>query len=186
MIALPDRLPLVSHDAGYTTTFNRQWVDNSLRAAARAAGYEKWWLSGHVAQGVHNYLDEHHQGTVITTIEVEQAIQMILEGIGYDEVAREVRLAPPPVEVALPVLAEQASFGYELVFFQLLDKEISRLLDQGVQNIRFTGMRYAIKLLDDAKRWNKGCKTLRAEILVFLNNRLINFSAGRQIAYTVA
>ena len=185
MISLPDRLPLVRHRKGYATPFNLHWVDNSLRAAARAAGYEKWWLAGHVAEGVHTYLGEYHEGCVVTTGQVERAVQMILEGIGYEEVARLVRLTPPPVEVPLPSIAERAHGGYELAFFQLLDEEIGRLLDSGVENLRFSGLRYSVKLLGDAQRWSRSCSDLSREIVAFLGHRL-GAAAGRRIAFAIA
>lgn len=185
MIALPDNLPLVCHERRYTAPFRPEWVRNSLCAAARAAGYDSWWVAGHVAEGVHAYLGQYHTGTVISTREVETAMRLILEGIGYEEVAAAVRLTPPPVEVPLPDLAERAGDAYELGFFRILDEELVRLRETGVRNLRFSGLRYAVKVLGDARRWGKGCAALREEILVFLSSRLA-VGRGESIAFTAS
>lgn len=186
MIALPDRMPLVCHRGSYQAPFERDWVDNSLKSAARAAGYDHWWLAPHVAEGVSNYLGEHHSGTVVTTDEVERTIRRILADIGYAEVAREVSMAPPPIEIALPLLAERAVAElYELAFFQELDAEITTWLGRGANNIRFSGLRYAVKRLVDARRWRQSCALLRDEVLAFLCTRMKG-SNDAPVAFTVS
>ncbi len=186
MIALPDRLPLIQHGNLYVAPLQRAWVDNSLKSAATAAGYDQWWLIPHVSEGVSNFLGEYHNGSIITTKQVEETLRRILSGIGYDEVARQINMSPPPVEIPLPLLAEQAAGQVvELAFFKALDHEISQRLAQGAHNIRFTGLKYAIKKLLHASRWTTCCNALRQEILQFLDHRMRSAHSATHLAFTV-
>ncbi len=186
MISLRDNMPLISHGEAYTTGFEDHWLQNALMQAAHKAGYENWWLAGHVTESVKRFLDGHYHGTVVTTARLHKAVRSVLQVIGYGEVAEYFAPSPPPVTVPLAELADKAGNGYELAFFDLLSSEIDKLQGAGITNMRFSGLPYAVKKMCEAKRWKSSCTTLRNEILYFLRARLSSGSGDGVVAFSLS
>ena len=45
MIALPSSLPLLRVGRYELTTYGPEWVEDSIKDAARRAGHNEWWLA---------------------------------------------------------------------------------------------------------------------------------------------
>lgn len=168
MIALPDQLPLLTHNGLYTTSFATSWLHTSLLTAARKAGYDEWWLADHITCSITRYLKNQFTGTILSTAHLDKTVRSVLHVLGYNEVASHFATSPPPVQISLACLAESAGPGFELLFFDLLQNEIHNLLKRNISHIQFNGLRYSTKFLINTKRWTKNCSLLRSEIVDFV------------------
>ena len=100
MIGFHDNMPLVRFPDGQILPFQRAWLVGSLSRAAELAGYKKWWLAQHVTESVTNYLEQDFDDSVVTIKRLEQAVQSVLQVIGYGDVAGHFRASPPPARTS--------------------------------------------------------------------------------------
>ncbi len=185
MIALPDDMPLVRHEDGCVTAFERSWLRDALLFAAGKAGYQKWWLADHVMESVTRYLGTHFEGTVVTSERVESTVRQVLQVIGYGEVAEYFRSLPAPVWISLPELAGQAGAGYELIFFDLLRVRIREALESSASRLNVHGLSPCVKRLKGRKRWQRHCGELRDEIVGFIRTQIRAHPKGEETLVTM-
>jgi hypothetical protein len=69
-------------------------------------------------------------------------------------------------------IADEAGTGYELAFFDLLEKRINRLMDTGVDNLQLCSLQTCVKHLRGVKMWTRACDALREEIVCFVREKL--------------
>src|ERR1700684_881326 len=124
MISLKDNLPVIQLPTGQVIAFECEWLVRSLVQAAARAGYAKWWLASHVARSVEDYLHDQPELNVLPVERLNNAVQSVLQVIGYEEVERHFVPVPPRVQVSLVELAREAGSGYELAFFEKLGRRI--------------------------------------------------------------
>lgn len=168
MIAFRDNLPLVRFPDGQILPFERAWLSSSLARAADFAGYKKWWLVPHVTESVTNYLEQDFDESVVTTSRLEKAVQSVLQVIGYGDVAKHFRPAPPPVRISLAEIARDAGHGYELIFFELLRARLREAMDAHVERVEICDAHHCVKMLRSAKNWRRDCRGLLDEIVDFV------------------
>ena len=54
--------------------------------------------------------------------QLSQTVRYVLKVIGYKEIIPYFSPAPPPISISLLEIAREAGTGYELAFFDLLEK----------------------------------------------------------------
>lgn len=172
MIALRDDFPLVQFPSGRSMAFERPWLARSLARAACEAGYDQWWLTGHVTESVAAYLAGEFTENTVAVARLDVAVRSVLQVIGYPDVANHYVSLPPPVRVSLTRLARQAGCGYELAFFGLLRDELKDAVSSGAQQIELEGLAPCVKLLCSAKNWRRDCSGLRSEIVGFVRGEI--------------
>lgn len=172
MIAFHDNLPLVAFSQDDTAPFNKSWLVRSLTRAAEIAGYERWWLSEHVAQSVENYLRREYEEPLVNVDDLAKAVRSVLKAIGYEDVGENFAPLPPHRHIYLPDLARQAGAGYELLFFNLLHRSLSEALAHRADYLHIHGLQYSVKILTSAKCWRSGCDRLRNEIVHYVHDDL--------------
>ena len=185
MIAFKDGMPLVRFSPEEVGPFRQDWLLRSLAFAARRAGYEHWWLADHVAESVANFLKTQFEGNVVTVPRLEKAVRSALQAIGYGEVATSFALEPPFAHIDLSEIAQKAGHGYELMFFELLSRDLLHALRSGRTYIEISGVAESVKTLKARKHWSARCSTLRAEIVTFARERIAKQRLDRDIAITV-
>lgn len=170
MIALKNSILPVIRMArnGHLIPFERNWIIQSVSAAASRVGYQKWWLSEHVVEAVTLYFQYEKKEAAITEPQLATAVVSVLQVIGYGDIARRFKLLPPPARISLSELALRAGHGYELAFFDLLRSELRAVLYTGTSRIEFSDLRRCVKLLRSAKIWSRDCAGLRTEIVAFI------------------
>lgn len=173
MIALHEQELLVEFQSGRLVIFERRWLHRSLTLAAQQAGYEKWWLADHVTESVATYFADHLDLRIVGIQRLQLAVTSVLETIGYSEVAQHFDPVPPPVEINLFTLAIEADTGFELIFFQMLQRKIEEAIATGSEEFRFTGVHACAKRLTSSKIWCGDCQHLRGEILEFVDRRML-------------
>lgn len=167
MIALPNDLPLIRLDDGEAIPFEPDWLTCSLARAARRAGLAQWWLAPHVTASVTEYLRADHNAPVIDATRLEQAVQAVLQVIGYAEVGRYFAVGRPVLAISLVDLVREAGAGYELAFFELLARKLAGALASRTPHFQLTGLDRCVKMLSARKAWNRDCEKLQSEIVSF-------------------
>lgn len=167
MIAFLDDHPLVRLPDGTVIPFERRWLEGCLESAALLAGYDRWWLSGHVTESVSAFLKQDFEEPILGVDGLERAVKTVLESIGYGDVAECYETLPPPVRISLPEVAKMAGDGFELLFFELLRKRIGEALDTGAAFVECDGLQSCVKMLCRAKHWRGDCRGLSSEIVEF-------------------
>lgn len=172
MIALPDDIPLVEYEDGHVVPFENDVVLRPLLKAAAKAGYPEWWLAQHVARSVSAYLHRGTERSVISIARLAQAVQAVLEVIGYAEVACHFRPDPPLIQISLIDLAREAGSGYELAFFEALGRRLHQLVGSANSRFEMIGLQGCVKLLRSRKLWSRDCEFLRAEIVAYVREQI--------------
>ncbi len=172
MIGFQNNMPLVRFADGSILPFERTWLAGSLARAAERAGYKKWWLAPHVTESVTNYLEQDFDDSVVTIKRLEQAVQSVLQVIGYADVAGHFHASPPPARISLEELARDAGHGYELVFFDLLRSRLREALETKPEKLEIYDAHNGVKLLRSAKNWRRDCSGLLDEIVGFVREEI--------------
>ena len=172
MIALPAQLPLLRVGRYEVTTYGKDWLEENIRDAARAAGQGDWWFTPDIVRSLMIYLRERFHGTTITLEELTEKIRTTLEKIGFQEIGDRVALTPPALSLSLDDLAREAGEGFELRFFQLLDARLRELAELGAPAIALTASHDGVKRLCATKYWTQTCRQLEGEIATFLRTRM--------------
>jgi hypothetical protein len=186
MIALKDNLPVIQLSGGQVIAFECEWLVRSLVEAAARAGYAKWWLASHVARSVTDYLHDQTEVNVLPVDRLTNAVQSVLQVIGYAEVGRHFVPAPPRVQVSLVELARQAGSGYELAFFDLLGRRLHELCQEKNSCFELLGLEPCVKLLCSRKMWSRDCESLRADIVSFAREHTGAAAADRAVTFSLA
>ena len=172
MVAFKEEFPYLRCDSGQLFEFNRDWLYAAINRAASKAGYPGWWLTDHVTESIAFYLRLRNDEDVVAFSQLAETVQYVLKIIGYKEIIPYFTPAPPPISISLLDLAREAGTGYELAFFDLLEKRIVGLLDSGVDNVQFASLPACVKHLRGVKVWTRACDILREEIVCFIRERL--------------
>jgi hypothetical protein len=172
MVAFKEEFPYLRAESGQLFEFDRDWLHAAINRAADQAGYPSWWLTEHVTESIAFYLHLRNDENVVAFRQLQETVQYVLKAIGYKEIIPYFTPAPPPISVSLIDIAHQAGSGYELAFFDLLEKRLNGLLDTGVDNLRLCSLYASVKHLRCTKVWTRACDALREEIVCFIRERL--------------
>jgi len=143
----------------------------ALAHAAAKAGYQKWWLAEHVTESVIAYLALQFEENVVSVPQLVKAVQSVLQGIGYGEIAPHVAPGMPGVRLSLVELARDAGTGYELAFFEQLGRRLQTLFQNGTTYLELVGLAPCVKQLRARKCWSRECDALQAEIVSFVRTQ---------------
>lgn len=186
MIALKDGLPCLQFESGEVVAFEREWLTREVKDAAHRAGYPNWWLAEHVSDSVTTYLLRRFSGSVLDVPRLSNAVQSVLQVIGYGEVAPHFSPALPPVHLSLLEIAQQAGPGFELAFFDLLGNRLSDFFRMRSNEFRLYNLERCVRHLSSKKIWSRECDSLRMEIVCFVREQLDNAGLARQVALSIS
>jgi hypothetical protein len=172
MVAFKEEFPYLRCDSGQLFEFNRDWLHAAINRAADQAGYPSWWLTDHVTESIAFYLRLRNDENVVAFSQLAQTVQYVLKVIGYKEIIPYFTPAPPPISISLFEIAQEAGSGYELAFFDLLEKRISALVETGVDNLQLCSLQPCVKYLRCTKVWTRACDSLREEVVCFIREKL--------------
>jgi hypothetical protein len=172
MIAFKNNLPLVRFDDGQVIAFETSWLARGLTRAAAQAGYNRWWLAGHVAESVVAYLERDFTDNTVGLERLRTAVQSVLQVIGYADIADAFEPLPPPVRLSLAALAHEAGSGYELTFFHLLRDRLREIVNSNAVQAELRDLAPCVKMLRSAKIWRRDCTGLRTEIVRFVRGSI--------------
>jgi len=172
MVAFKEEFPYLRTDSGQLFEFDRNWLHAAITRAADEAGYPSWWLTDHVTESIAFYLHLRNDESVVAFSQLSQTVRFVLKAIGYKEIVPHFAPAPPPISISLLDIAYHAGAGYELAFFDLLEKRINSLVDTGADNLRLCSLQPCVKHLRGVKTWTRACDSLREEIVCFVREKL--------------
>lgn len=170
MIALPARMPYVKIGEDTFTPCQEEWLSGKLRSAARDTQVPEW-LAEDIGKGVCSYLANHYDGTMIEVADLFDRIRGTLNSLGFGELATTLDDAPPPVSISISDLARRAGSGYELVFYQMLEKSFQNAAKEGATQVDCYGLKGGVKRLANVKKWSSRCDLLKSEIEHFLHHQ---------------
>ncbi|MBA2242791.1 MAG: hypothetical protein H0W04_07870 [Chthoniobacterales bacterium] len=185
MVAFKEEFPYLRCDSGQLFEFNQQWLHTAIKRAAEAAGYPSWWLTDHITESIAFYLRLRNDEPVVPFDQLSQTVRYVLKVIGYKEIIPHFSPTPPPISLSLVEIAEAAGAGYELAFFDGLEKRMHALVLTGTDSVHLCGLQACVKHLRGAKTWTRACDTLREEVICFIREKLAADSALQQIRCSV-
>src|SRR5881296_2292854 len=174
MVAFKEEFPYLRTESGQLFEFNRDWLYAAITRAADEAGYPSWWLTEHVTKSIAFYLHLRNDENVVAFSQLAQTVRYVLEAIGYKEIGPHFVPSPPPISISLVDIAHEAGAGYELAFFDLLEKRINALIETGADNLQLCSLQSCVKHLRGVKMWTRACDALREEIVCFVREKLIS------------
>jgi hypothetical protein len=177
MVAFKEEFPYLRSDSGQIFEFNRDWLHAAITHAADKAGYPCWWLTDHVTESIAFYLRLRNDEPVVAFSQLSQTVRYVLKVIGYKEIIPHFTPAPPPISVSLLEMAHEAGAGYELAFFDLLEKRIQTLIQTGADSLHLRSLQAGVKHLRGTKVWTRACDSLREEIVCFVREKLTSTDA---------
>jgi hypothetical protein len=172
MVAFKEEFPYLRTDSGQLFEFNRDWLHAAITRAADEAGYPRWWLTDHVTESIAFYLRLRTDENVVAFSQLSQTVRYVLKVIGYKEIVPHFAPSPPPISISLLDIAYEAGTGYELAFFDLLEKRINTLVETGVDDLELCSLQSCVKHLRGVKAWTRACDALREEIVCFVREKL--------------
>jgi hypothetical protein len=172
MVAFKEEFPYLRCESGQLFEFNEKWLHAAITRAADQAGYPSWWLTDHVTESIAFYLRLRNDEPVVPFSQLSQTVRYVLRVIGYKEIVPYFSPAPPPVSFSLFEIAQETGGGFELAFFDTLEKRIASLVSTGVDSIHLSGLQPCVKHLRCAKTWTRACDILREEIVCFVREKL--------------
>lgn len=181
MVAFKEEFPYLRCESGQLFEFNRDWLHKAITRAADKAGYPSWWLTDHVTESIAFYLRLRTDESVVAFSQLAETVQYVLRVIGYKEIVPHFAPAPPPISISLIDVAHQAGTGYELAFFDLLEKRINALIDTRVDNLQLCSLAACVKHLRGVKTWTRACDFLREEIVCFVRDKLTSTTAPERL-----
>ena len=165
MIALPQRLPHVIWKNDRLVPLSEGWLAESIEHAAAAAGHHRWHLAPEVARAIAVYLENDWIAPALKVDHLRDMVRRSLEGIGYDDIARQSLIVPPRVSISLKEIADRAP--YEIEFYPLLKERLADALEVQVCGVRLEGLRDCTKVLDATGRWRPACMRISDDIIHF-------------------
>ena len=172
MVAFKEEFPYLRSDSGQLFEFNRDWLHAAITRAADKAGYPRWWLTDHVTESIAFYLRLRNDESFVAFSQLSQTVRYVLKVIGYKEIIPHFTPAPPPISISLLDIAHEAGTGYELAFFDLLEKRILTLTETGTDSLHLCSLQAGVKHLRRTKVWTRACDCLREEIVCFVREKL--------------
>lgn len=171
MIAFPDHLPMIQLSNGNSIAFDRDWLARALNVAAVRCGYTKWWLAPHVAASVHQWLETLESINVMPVAKLTRAVRAALQVIGYAEVGDRFEAAAPFSRISLVELAVKAGNGFELAFFESLDRRLREVMELGGTYCELHGLEPCVRVLRRKRTRSNRSRALKAEIVQFARER---------------
>ena len=172
MVAFKEEFPYLRAESGQLFEFNRDWLHAAITRAADEAGYPSWWLTDHVTESIAFYLRLRTDESVVAFSQLSQTVRYVLKVIGYKEIVPHFKPTPPPISISLLDIAHEGGSGYELAFFDLLEKRINALTGVGVDALHFCALPPCVKYLRGTKVWTRACDPLREEIVCFIREKI--------------
>ncbi|MEI6871454.1 MAG: hypothetical protein WCL08_04160 [Verrucomicrobiota bacterium] len=185
MISLCDALPLIQLGQGGAVALEHAWLAQCLEQAASAAGYENWPASD-VARSVTDFLRVNEATQPYTMEHFTSAVNRVLRGIGYGEVAPYFLRSGLELRFSLFELVREVPPGFLLGFFKACEVACQKLLSSGLASrIVFEDLHPAVKLMLGRSHWSPYCQTVADELVDFLRASVLKAAGSGNVAFLI-
>lgn len=176
MICITGNRPVIQIGHHHVVGYETDWIDRALNRAARRCNREDFPFISDIRNGVIHYLENRCTLQVLPIEKLYDRMKAMLIRIGCQAIADNLQIICPPVKLSLSHLARNCqsgarghgSGGYELVFHNILRKEIAFLRRQGVEEVHLSGSRKCTRLLNSCDTWNPACEQFHQDLLSHL------------------
>lgn len=168
LIAWNGNRPVLQVGRHQVSCYDSQWLRDALCHAMHAAECDDFPFADEICQGIFQYLENKCALRLLPLEQLFERMEKMLERIGCESIARELRPLAPPVQVCLQNLAKESGCEIEMVFFMKLRHEIEDLQGAGGFEIRLLHARECVMQILQVQKWDKGCERLMREICQFL------------------
>ncbi len=185
MVAFKEEFPYLRSESGQLFEFDEKWLHAAITRAADQAGYPSWWLTDHVTESIAFYLRLRNDEPVVAFSQLSQTVQYVLKVIGYKEIVPYFAPSPPPIFFSLLEIVEEAGAGYELAFFDCLERRLASLISTGADSVHIIGLHACVKHLHGVKAWTRACDVLREEVVCFVREKITMNSGLSQLRCSI-
>jgi hypothetical protein len=184
MIYLQEEPPLIELGSG-AVALDHDWLAHCLGEAAFAAGYPDWPASD-VARTVTDFLHSRRTPKPFSFEGFTSAVQLVLQDIGYKEVATHFLRDGLEVRYSLLEVVEELPPGFELGLFRACADLCKRLLSSGaVSRISLDNLKPAIKKALSRTHWCPSCEILAGELVTFIREHLLKVAPTRRLTFSI-
>ena len=124
MICLVGKLPVLQVGRHQVAGYGTEWIDVALHRAARSCDRADFPFINDIRDGILHYLEHKCPWRVLPLEDLFERMKRMLRRIGCDAIANNLNPLAPPITLSIARAAREAGNGFELVFFQKLQKEI--------------------------------------------------------------
>jgi len=168
VISLIGTRPAIQVGRHQVIHYDTSWLGVALRRAAAAADRPDFPFVDEIRLGIEQYLETKCPLRLLPLSDLYERMRHMLVRIGCESIADKLEPLAPPVTLSLVRCAKEAGNGFELAFFSHLRDELAHLRESGAEDIRFTGLRDAARLLTGTEKWDGRCEQMLFEIRNFL------------------
>ncbi|MBR5895629.1 MAG: hypothetical protein IKZ13_08830 [Akkermansia sp.] len=165
MISFKNNRPLLQNGYCVFSDYDLAWLVNVLQEAATSAG-TKLPFKEEIAAGVLQYLENNCPLHAVPLDYLFDRMRSLLNQIGLPLIATHLRKQPPPVDIELDTLADEAPLP--LFFYTELRRRMDNLRNKGLTNYNFSGMERCSFALGDRRRACPTQKKALDELHAFL------------------
>jgi hypothetical protein len=184
MIYLREEPPLIELGSG-SVALDHDWLAHCLEEAAFAAGYPDW-PAADVARTVTDFLRSRRTPKPFSFEGFTLAVQLVLQDIGYKEVAPHFLRDGLEVRYSLLEVVDEIPAGFELGLFKACADLCKRLLSSGVvTKISMDNLKPAIKKALSRAHWCPSCETLAGELVTFIREHLLKIATTRRLTLSI-
>jgi hypothetical protein len=170
VIALIGNRPVLQVGRHQVSCYDSQWLRDALCRAADDADRADFPLVDEICQGIFHYLENKCPLKLLPLPALYDKMRKMLESIGCDSIAGELKPYAPPVQVCLLRLVKDEQCAFEMSLFQILKREVEDLRAAGADEIRFLHVHECVMHVLGAKKWDKSCLRLRQDISAYLQS----------------
>lgn len=187
MIQAREDMVWVQHADGRLEPFDAAVLIASICAVNHTAAVAEGLLTAaeSVADAIHRHACDHLAAQRITTGEIVEIVESLLEMLGYEAEARAYRVDRRSTEIRLDEIADRTSTGFILAFYREIDEALARAQERGSVQLRMSGLRACVLKLSGARRWGMNCKRLADEIVDHVVARAARDGAGEALQLAV-
>lgn len=170
MICIAGNMPVLQVGEHQISNYDTYWIRRAIENASIRANQPYFTFVDDVYDGIVYYLEHKCPLRLLAIESLYTRIRHTLKRIGCEAIANALEIECPPITISLERAAIEAGNGYELAFYQILQKEMIDLKTLGAREVFFSEMRESILILKQADYWDGDCDQLESDILLWLKN----------------
>ncbi len=168
MICIAGNMPVIQVGDYQVTNYDTFWIRRAIQGAADRTQHSEFAFVDDVYEGVVYYLENQCSLRLLKLEALYDRIRHMLKRIGCEGIANALQIEAPPVTISLERAAVEAGNGFELAFYQILQKEMRGLKKMGAKEVFFGQVRESIMVLKQSQDWSEGCEQLERDIMLWL------------------
>lgn len=170
MICIAGNMPVLQVGDHQISDYDTYWIRRAIENAAVRACQPHFAFIDDVYDGIVYYLEHKCPLRLLAIESLFTRIRHTLKRIGCEAIANAIEIESPPITISLERAAIDAGNGYELAFYQILQKEMISLKNLGAREVFFSEIRESVLILKQTNDWEHDCVQLEKDIILWLKN----------------